>query len=306
MSTLSQYAEDYLQLRRTFGHKMRHADRLLPRFVTYLEAIGAETVTVETTLAWAQSAGHLSVRAQCMAVVRGYARFLVGIDPRTEVPPIGLLPYPNRRRPPFIYSPDDIAALMAAARKTLEGPLRATTYETLIGLLAVTGMRVGEVINLNRADVDLAEGVLTVRMTKFCKSREVPLHRTTVEALVLYARKRDELQRRPSASFFIYDSGKPMQYPQVQRTFRRIVNSAGVGAGSPLSPHIHDLRHSFAVRTLIDWYRKGENVEACLPRLSTYLGHIDPHATYWYLSAVPELLALAAKRLESTQEVYRV
>lgn len=305
MRSLGQLAEEYLQLRQALGHKMEHAARLLPQFVGYLEDAGAEYVMIEAALAWAQSSkGNPAPasRAQRLAVAGGFARYLVGIDPRTEVPPASLLPYPRRRRLPFIYSPHDIAALMAEARK-IQPPLRSATYETLIGLLSATGMRVGEAIRLDRTDVNLAEDVLVVRMSKFGKSREVPLHPSTTEALALYARKRDEVQFRPKdASFFISSRGKRLDHSTVHKTFRQLVDSAGFGAGAPVIPHIHDLRHSFAVRTLVDWYRDGKDVQACLPRLSTYLGHLDPHSTYWYLSAVPELLALAARRLEAAEE----
>ncbi len=284
---------------------MEHAARLLPQFVSYLEDVGAESVTIEASLAWAQSSPSdpaPASRAQRLTVAGGFARYLVSIDPRTEVPPTSLLPYPRRKRLPFIYSADDIAALMAEARR-LQPPLRFATYETLIGLLAATGMRVGEAIGLDRTDVNLAEGVLVVRMSKFGKSREVLLHRSTTEALTLYARKRDEIQLRPKvASFFISGRGKRLENSTMHETFRRLVDSAGVGAGAPVIPRLHDLRHSFAVSTLIGWYRNGKDVQACLPRLSTYLGHLNPHSTYWYLSAAPELLALAAGRLEAAEE----
>jgi integrase/recombinase XerD len=305
MSTLRHHADDYLQLRRALGHKMNHAAWLLPRFVAYLEAAGAETVTIEAALAWAQSSAHdpaPAARAQRLAVAGGFARYLLGIDPRTEVPPASLLPYPHRRRPPFIFSPHDLAALMVEARQ-LRPRLRSATYETLIGLLAATGMRVGEAFRLDRADVDLAESVLMIRMSKFRKSREVLLHASTVEALARYASLRDQLQPRPrAASFFVSIRGTRLLYSPVFQTFHRLVDAAGVGAGSPQAPRIHDLRHSFAVRTLVGWYRDGKDVQAFLPRLSTYLGHRDPHSTYWYLSAAPELLALAAARLEALKE----
>lgn len=305
MRSLDQLADEYLQLRRALGHKMEHAARLLPQFVSYLEDIGAESVTIKATLAWAQSSPRdpaPASRAQRLAVAGGFARYLGGIDPRTEVPPASLLPYPRRRRLPFIYSSDDIAAVMADARR-LQPPLRSATYATLIGLLAATGMRVGEAIRLNRIDVNLAEGVLVVRMSKFGKSREVLLHPSTTEALALYARKRDEVQLRPKdASFFISGRGKRLEKSTVHRTFRQLVDAAGVGAGAPVIPHIHDLRHSLAVRSLVGWYRDGKDVQACLPRLSTYLGHLSSHSTYWYLSAAPELLALAAGRLEAKED----
>ena len=306
MNTLRQLADDYLRVRRALGYKMNHAAWLLPRFVAYLESVGAETVTIETALAWAQSSVHdpaPAARAQRLAVVGGFARYLIGIDPRTEVPPASLMPYPQRRRSPFIFSPADITALLAAARQ-LRPPLRAATYETLMGLLAVTGMRVGEAMRLDRAEVDLAEGVLVVRMSKFRKSREVPVDASTVEALARYAGTRDQLHPRSSgASFFVSPRGTRLCYPTVLYTFHQLVAAAGIGVESPVAPRIHDLRHSFAVRTLIGWYRTGKDVQAWLPRLSTYLGHRDPHSTYWYLSAAPELLALAAGRLEAAKEV---
>lgn len=304
MNYYSRHVIDYLQLRRAFGHKMRHTGYYLRAFVSYLETTGAQTITVENTLAWAHSSEHPVVRAQRVTAVRGYARYLSTIDPRTEVPPVGLLPHPKHRRLPFIYSPGDIAALIAEVQKTLLAPLQTATYETLIGLLVATGMRIGEVLRLERGDVNLAEGFLVVRASKFGKSREVPLHPTTVTALARYARKRDTHRlRHNSDTFFVYDSGKPMQYLRVLTVFQDLLRSSGVGAEGQMTPHIHDLRHTFAVRTVANWYRNGENVEACLPRLSTYLGHLDPCGTYWYLSAAPELLSLAAKRLES-EEVY--
>jgi len=305
MSTLNQIADEYLQLRRALGHKMNHAARILPRFIAYLEAIGAETVTVEAALTWAQSSPRdpaPASRAQRMAVICGFARYLAVIDPRTQIPPPGLLPYPRRRRIPFIYSLDHIAALMAEARK-LRPAFRAATYETLIGLLGTTGMRVGEAIRLDAEDFNLAEGVLVVRMSKFGKSREVLLDPSTVAVLAAYAKRRGEIQPCPkTASFFRSARATPLLYCDVRSTFCHLVASAGISATPPMVPHIHDLRHSFAVRTLVNWYREGKDVQGYLPRLSTYLGHCDPHATYWYLSAAPELLGQAVGRLEAIEE----
>ena len=295
-------ADEYVQLRRALGHRMDHAARLLPAFVAYLESIHEETVTVGNALTWAQTSPRdpaPASRSQRMAVARGFARYLAGIDPRTAVPPPGLLPYPKRRRAPFIFSGDDIAVLMAEA-KQLTTSFRATTYETLIGLLVVTGMRVGEAIRLNRNDIDFGEGMLVVRLSKFGKSREVPLQTSTTHALALYARRRDERWPHPKVpNFFVSQRGTPLLYQVVQRTFHQLLARAAIGAQSPVRPRIHDLRHSFAVHTLINWYRDGTDVQAWLPRLSTYLGHRDPRFTYRYLSAAPELLALAAGRLEA-------
>lgn len=301
MSGLSGQASDYLRLRRALGHKLDDVHRLLPRFVAYLDIIGAETVTVEAALAWAcrpDADPASSVWMRRMNVARGFARHMAGLDPRTEVPPPGLVTFRQRRRQPFIYSDADIAALMAQARRSIPTPLRAATVETLIGLLAATGMRVGEAIRLQRPDLLWAEAMIVVRDTKFGKSRLVPLHASAVAALAAYAEQRDRLQPRPETpAFFVSTVGTALLYCDVCHTFRKIVDATGVG--SPRRPRIHDIRHTFAVRTLVEWYRDGHDVQARLPRLSTVLGHQNPVSTYWYLSAAPELLSLAAARLDA-------
>lgn len=306
MSALSDAAEEYLQLRRSLGHKLAEAHRLLPRFVAYLDATGTATITIEAALAWAQPPEvdpATSVSPHRMTIVRGFARHMAGIDARTEVPPLGLVPSRQRWRPPFIYSPTDLAALMAAAR-SIRWRLPAATHETVIGLLAATGMRVGEAIRLDRADVNWADGVLLVRKSKFGKSRQVPVLASTLDALKRYAEVRDGLCQKPATpSFFVSVRGTRVIYAVVQQVFRRLCDITGVGVGSASRPRVHDLRHSFAVATLLGWYRAGEDVEVWLPTLSTYLGHRDPRSTYWYLSAAPELLALAAGRLELSRGV---
>lgn len=306
MSALADRAEDYLRLRRSLGHDLAEAHWLLPCFVAYLDQIGEPTVTIAAALAWAQRPGdgpNSSVPSRRMTMIRGFARHMGGIDGRTQIPPLGLIPNRQRWRPPFIYSDDDVAALMAQAR-AMRWRLPAATQETVIGLLAATGMRVGEALKLDRSDIDWTDGVLAVRQSKFGKSRQVPLLPSTLAALDRYACIRDQLSPRPTTSaFFLSVRGTRMSYPVVQQIFRRLCSTAGVGTGSATRPRIHDMRHSFAVRTLLGWYRAGENVEARLPTLSTYLGHRDPRSTYWYLSAAPELLALAAGRLELSREV---
>ena len=306
MTALSQAADEYLRLRRSLGHDLADAHRLLPSFVAYLDAIGAPTVTVQAAMVWAQRPDAdpaSSVWPRRMTIARGFARHMVGIDARTEVPPLGLIPSRQRWRPPFIYSPADVDALMAQAR-AIRWRLPAATHETVIGLLAATGMRVGEALKLDRGDIDWTDGVLLIRESKFGKSRQVALHPSSLEALARYARCRDQLQRRPATpSFFVSIRGTRIIYAVVQEVFRRLCTDAGVGAGSTTRPRVHDLRHTFAVRTLLEWYRSGQDVEARLPWLSTYLGHRDPRSTYWYLSAAPELLALAAGRLELSRSV---
>ncbi|MHB1717293.1 MAG: tyrosine-type recombinase/integrase [Acidimicrobiales bacterium] len=306
MSELAEMADNYLALRRSLGYKLDEAGRLLPRFVAYLDAIGAETVTIENALEWSQQPNASStstVWEHRMRVTRGFARHLVGIDPRTQVPPAGLISCPQRRRTPYIYSPTDVATLRAQARLMIPSPLRAATFDTVIGLLAVTGMRIGEVIAIERSDIDWSEDVLMVRESKFGKSRLVPVHPTTTAALTAYAQERDRRQPTPkSPSFFVSTVGTRLAYNDVAKTFHKMVDCSGVAAGSSVRPRLHDLRHTFAVYTLVRWYREGHDVHARLPWLSTYLGHREPRYTYWYLTAIPELLALAASRLEAAKE----
>lgn len=306
MSALSEAADDYLRLRRSLGHDLAEAHRLLPRFVAYLDGIDAPTVTIDAALAWAQQPDldpSTNVWSQRMTVARGFARHMAGIDPNTEIPPDGLIPSRQRWRPPFIYTPAEVGALMAQAQ-TLRLPLAAATHETIIGLLAATGMRVGEALRLDRGDIDWTDGVLAVRESKFGKSRNVPVLACTLAALQRYARVRDDRCPTPTTpSFFVSVRGTRIIYPVVQQLFRRMCDATEVGAESATRPRIHDLRHTFAVNTLLEWYRAGVDVEARLPTLSTYLGHRDPRSTYWYLSAAPELLALAAGRLELSRGV---
>jgi integrase/recombinase XerD len=300
-TTLEQALKDYLSVRRALGFKLAENGRLLPDFVAYLEAAGASTVTTELAVAWAtQPTGCTPVWwARRLAMVRGFARHLSAIDAGTEVPPSGVLPHRCRRAAPYLYSDADVAALMAAAR-ALRCPLRAATYETVVGLPAVTGMRSGEARRLDRDHLDWDEAVLTVWNSKFQQSRALPLHPTTMKALGSYARLRDEVCPHPKApSFFITTTGTRLGRG-FNDVFAGLVRSAGLDYVGR-APRPHDLRHRFAVRTLIGWYRAGVNVDAHIPLLSTYLGHSNPENTFWYLSAVPELLLLAAQRLERAQ-----
>jgi integrase len=306
VSALEQALAGYLQLRHSLGHELAEAGRLLPGFVAYLDACGLPTVTIEAALAWAQQApkspaGRVTtIGPRRMTAARGFARYLSGIDARTQVPPLGLMPRRAPWRRPFIYSAADIGTLLEAAGRTIVSPLRAATYQTLTGLLAASGLRVGEAIKLDRSDIDWAQGVLLIRESKFGKSRLVPLHPSSMRALGDYARLRDQLQPRPAEpAFFVSLNRTRLLYPVVQLTFRQLIDNTGIGAGAVSPPRLHDLRHSFAVRTLLGWYRTGEDVQAKIPSLSTYLGHREPASTYWYLSAAPELLALAAARRDT-------
>lgn len=306
MSGLEESLADYLQLRRSLGHQLADPARLLPHFVAFLDSRGLSTVTVAAAVEWATTPAtdpRSTVGPRRMTAVRGFARYLVGIDPATEVPPRGLLPQPTRWRGPFVFSPADIEVIMNRAA-SFTPRLRSATYVTLIGLLAATGLRIGEAIKLDRADIDWSTGVLLVRESKFGKSRLVPVTATTLQALANYADLRDQIQqRRRPPSFFVSRTRQRLCYAVVSQTFRRLIDDSGVGADAPRRPRPHDLRHTFAVRTLLGWYRSGEDVQAKIPALSTYLGHREPGSTYWYLSAVPELLACAATRRETSTAV---
>jgi integrase/recombinase XerD len=304
MTALERHVENYLAVRRSLGFKLTHEQRMLNRFVAFMDGGGESTLTVELALRWATmptGVGHAYL-AQRMRAVRGFARFLHGIDPATEVPPLELLPARKHRPTPHIYTRAEIAALLAAAR-ALRPALRAATMETLIGLLACTGLRDGEAFALDRHDIDRANGLLRIRDSKFGKSREVPVHDSTLAALDAYLARRDEL--RPGGDrvcVFVSSWGARLSHKSVHRSFDQIRRASGVTGPAPgRRPRLHDLRHTFAVNTLLGWYRNGDDVAAKLPLLSTYLGHVDPAATYWYLSAVPELLGLAAGRLERRQ-----
>lgn len=302
MSELRQALDNYLAIRRSLGFKLARTGLLLADFVAHMESNGIDTITTDAALAWAilPPNGASEWWAQRLSVVRAFARHLHAIDPAHEVPPVGLLPGRSHRATPYLYSDADIAALMAAAR-SLRSPLRAATFETLVGLLAVTGLRIGEALRLDRADVDLVEGVVTIRFTKFGKSREVPLHRSTVDALAAYTRERDRLCPVPvDPAFFMSMAGTRLLYCNAHLAWLDLVHRAGLQPRSArCRPRPHDLRHSFAVRTLLDWYRDDADVQARMPLLSTYLGHVHPANTYWYLSAAPELLNIVAARLDA-------
>jgi integrase len=301
-SPLARHLSDYLAMRRALGFKLERSGALMAEFVGYLDSLGTTVITVDTALAWATKPGGAAVYwwSNRLAAARLFARYMVNIDPATEVPPTDLLPSLHPRATPFIYSPGDITALMAAARDSTSMPLIAATYRTLIGLLAVTGMRVSEAIALDRDDLDLDAGVLVVRQSKFGKSRELVLHPSTMTALQDYAALRDQTRRWTwTRAWFISSSGARLNYKNVHYRFHQLTQTVGlVPRSATCRPRIHDLRHTFAVTTLLGWYRSGVDVQARLPLLSTYLGHVHPGSTYWYLTASPELMQLVSQRLD--------
>lgn len=302
MSALSDAVSEYLTVRRAMGHKLERADELLGQFVAHLDEVGATTVTVDEAVAWATMPAGAS-RAWTgirLSIVRCFARWLQASEPATEVPPPDVLgPNPNRRAVPYLYTDAEIVVLMDTAAR-MSRALQRCTFPTLIGLLAVTGMRISEAIGLDRDDVLWEDGRLLVEGTKFGKSRYVALHHSSLEALAEYARRRDRAFRVPrSPSFFVSNAGTRLISVDVQHRFRVVAQRAGLMPRSErCRPRLHDFRHSVAVRTLTEWYAAGLDVGPRLPLLATHLGHRDPRSTYWYLTATPELLALAAGRLE--------
>lgn len=297
---LDRRLEEYLVIRRSLGFTLKRDGKLLAQFVGYLHEQGTDTITVDHVVAWVGlPGGGRSWLAFRMSVVRGFLGHLHTLDPAVPVPPADLFPSGSHRAVPYLYSDDELTALVAAA-DTLRYPLQRATYRTLICLLAVTGARVGEAIRLDDTDFDIEHGMLTIT-GKFGKLRQVPLHPTSVAALAGYRRYRKKTHPHPSTpAFFVSTPGTRLIYNDVSATFLKLVERAGLAPRSAsCRPRPHDLRHSFAVATLLDWYRDGGDVAARLPLLSTYLGHVEPANTYWYLQAAPELLAQAAQRLDA-------
>ena len=304
MNDLQPSLDEYLSVRRTLGFKLRDEGTVLPQFLRFLEEKDASYITTDLALHWATQPENVQPAhwAHRLRMVRIFAQFRSAVDPRTEIPPQGILPYRYRRKPPYIYDDGEILQLLEAATH-LRSPhgLRASTYSTLFGLLAITGMRISEPIALDRGDVDLKQGILTVQHSKFGKSRLIPVHPTTVDKLIEYKRLVSRIFSRPKTpSFFVSERGTRLTHWSVRYTFVKLSHEIGLRAPQDShGPRLHDIRHAFAVKTLIRWYQTGVDVERHMPKLATYLGHKHVNDTYWYISAVPELLNLATKRLDT-------
>jgi Site-specific recombinase XerD len=304
VTTIREHAEAYLAMRRQLGFKLTTFGQRLLSFVGWLETNDMPYLTTDAAVAWATSTprSHDEVHhSRRLMVVRVFARHLAMLDPANEVPPADILAHHYRRVTPHLFTPEQITRLLAAA-DGLTPPLLAANWRTLIGLLVVTGLRVGEACRLDRDDVDLHEGILTIRDSKFDKSRQVPIDATTMVALRGYARIRDRYCPQPATpGFFASTRGTRLDEHNLSKIFARLVAAADI----PLTPgcrraRLADFRHTFATTTLLDWYQQGVNVQARIPWLSTYLGHVDPKSTFWYLTGTPQLLALAAARLDHT------
>ena len=311
MNTLRKAVREYLELRRSLGFKLREAGKGLTDFVTFLERHKACYITRDLALAWAQQPmnAHPAYWAQRLSFVRGFAHYRSATDPRTQIPPQGLLPFQPKRARPYLYSDNEVRNLLHAARgmpcRWERGKLRPWVYHCLFGLLSVSGLRLGEARNLELQDVDLNEAVLTIRGAKFGKTRLVPLHASTCGVLADYIarRQRHWKGRAVSSYLFVSSMGNRLDSGDIHRTFYAL--SRQIGLRSPTASHgprLHDMRHRFATNTLVQWYRSGQDPERRLPLLSAYLGHVHVADTQWYLEASPELMREAMQRLQQRWE----
>jgi integrase/recombinase XerD len=308
MNTLRQAVQEYLIMRRSLGFKLRDAGRGLLEFARFMKQQRACYITQALALAWARQPSHVRPDewARRLSYVRMFARHRSATDPRTQIPPAGLLPYRPKRAQPYLYSDKEIQELLRAALKLPgNGGLRPWTYYCLFGLLSVSGLRVGEAQNLELRDVDLKAGVLRICGAKFGKSRLVPVHASTRRVLADYLARRERMWARRAVSSYLFVSnwGNRLDGGEIRRTFYALSRQIGLrGPSDSHGPRLHDMRHAFASKTLLSWYRAGENPERRLPILSAYLGHVHCSDTFWYLSALPQLMHEAMSRLERRWE----
>ena len=304
MKNLATLLEDYLQMRRTLGASIKQTQWLLGQFLAYAREHNATLISASLALQWAIEPQNVqpSYHARRLAEVRRFARYAHTEDPRHEMIPEKILSYRKHRTAPYIYTDDQIVDLIKAAWQ-LDGQIRPLTYATIVGLLSVSGMRTSEVISLHRNDVDLLTGFIAIRNSKYGKSRLVLCHDSTCQALRDYADRRDQIVPcLQSETFFVSDHGQSISPKTLQQVFVKLRCMSNLQYPTDSrAPRLMDMRHTFAVRTVTQWYRDGIDVECWLPRLSTWLGHDLISDTYWYLSAVPELMALAAHTIERTQ-----
>ena len=309
MSTLSQELDRYLTIRRSLGYKLSTDERILRKFISFAESENAEYISTPLFLRWHEAFGKAQKQtwAHRLCTVRVFAQWLHSIDSKHEVPPQSLIPSRVQRPHPYIYSEDDIRRIVEAAAElpSING-IRPLTCSTLFGLIAVSGLRVSEALSLDAADVDLDNGVITLQQGKLGKARLLPVSGCTKMRLVDYAKERDRLLGAPSKAFFVSDRGERLTDCGARYSFAMVCQAIGLRPSQKFNrhgrgPRIHDLRHTFAVRTMLNWYRHSKEPAREMIKLSTYLGHSNPAHTYWYIEGVPELLELASKRVEEVQ-----
>ena len=308
MSAMSKELDRYLAVRRSLGFDLRTDERVLRRFVAFAEEQRADYISADLFLRWRAAFGEANRHtwARRLGIVRLFAQWMHGLDPKHDVPSRSLVPGNYRRSRPYIYSEHEIRRIVeAAAELPSINSVRSLTYPALFGLIAVTGLRVSEAVALDADDIDLEAGLLTVRRGKLGKARLLPLSDSATAHLAVYAGERDRLLGRRSEPFFVSDHGGRVTDCIARYNFAVVCQNIGLRPAQKYhrhgrGPRIHDLRHTFAVRTLMHWYRTGGNPAKEMIRLTTYLGHTDPAHTYWYIEAVPELLELASRRAEDS------
>ena len=303
LKSLKTSIREYLQLRRSLGHKLEGTERDLKKFADFLADRSVAFITTKLALEWARLPKNSQPAnwSRRLAIVRLFAQYHSAVDRRTEVPPRKLLAHKPRRAMPYIYSDEEIHRLVQACQHLRSRGLRHHTYFTFFGLMATTGCRISELIALNREDFNDKERIVKIHNSKFGKSRLLVLHGSTVRELKKYTATRDQFHRHPKTnSFFVSDSGTRLTRWSVRWAFIRVSKQIGLRKPSDShGPRIHDIRHTFAVKTILRWYAEGVDVNQKIVLLTTYLGHKKPSDTYWYVTGVPELLCAAASRLES-------
>lgn len=304
-NSIREQVEEYLETRRRLGFKLKIEGMQLLRFAHFADSHGChKIITIDLAVEWANTSASKLNRARRLEMIRGLAKFCILFEPKTQIPPPGMLGSAHRRLTPYIYTANELSGLMRAAGRLNDGKgLRPRTIENLLGLLSATGLRISEALHLSRGDVRLESKVLVVKETKFHKSRLVPLHATTTEALTNYSRFRDKSlpSRSGSDAFFVFNDGCPINYRQALYAFQTIRRQ--IAWRNNRCPRIHDLRHTFACNRLLAWYEEGIDVNNAILMLSIYLGHRKITDTYWYLTGIPSLMAVAAKRFEVYREV---
>ena len=311
MSTLRKAICDYIDMRRNLGFKLSETGAGLLDFASFMEQRDASFITVELALAWAKLPINVQPAhwAKRLGFVRQFAKHHKASDPRTQIPPAGLLPFQPKRVKPYLYTDDEICKLLQAA---LDMPyaykrcaLQPWIYHCLFGLLAVSGIRVGEARNLKVQDVDTAGALLTIRSAKFGRQRLIPLHSSTCQVMIDYIARRQRHWQSRSVSPYLFVSGRGNRIDQsdITRMFHKLSRQIGLrGETDSRGPRLHDLRHLFATSTLVNWYRCDQDPNRLLPILSTWLGHVKVSDTQWYLEASPTLMCEAMRRLESNWE----
>ncbi|QND44689.1 tyrosine-type recombinase/integrase (plasmid) [Rhizobium lusitanum] len=310
MNALSIELDNYLAIRRGFGFALRTDERILRRFIQFVSGAEAIHLRRDHFAQWQATFGNAGsyTWSRRLGIVRQFANWLHANDERHEVPPSDLIPRRQHRPRPYIYSPEEIYDIVITAGK-LPSPngIRRLTYQALFGLIAVTGLRISEALSLDRADVDLGAGIVNIRRGKLGKQRIVPISESTSLRLRAYAMERDRLIEGKPVAFFVADNGNRVSDCGARYNFAMVSQAIGLRSAQKFQKHgcgprIHDLCHTFAVRTMLNWYRQGLDPAREMIKLTTYLGHESPSHTYWYIEAVPELLGLASQRAEASLE----